>query len=227
MADRVPAQGATAARERWPRSLRIFKAAVETTITSHGKPMRPDGSNDLFKDDDLTVRAVALDTVRFEFVAAYPAEGGDAKAKREAKLKAFKRALKQARNNGLVGSREIAGIDYVWLVEPASAAQGNNDRPATCFTAGQDRRTSEPDRQDTLLVSCLVCPVFGHGQDGQMSGLSGLSDRWVPTGQTGHLSKKMSGLSCPVGVPYLCWRWLDLIGAAVTVFVRAAGLAAE
>ena len=88
-------------------------------------------------------------------------------------------------------------------------------------------RTSEPDRQDTLLVSCLVCPVFGHGQDGQMSGLSGLSDRWVPTGQTGHLSKEMSGLSCPVGVPYLCWRWLDLIGAAVTVFVRAAGLAAE
>ena len=29
----------------------------------------------------------------------------------------------------------------------------------------------------------------------------------------------MSGLSCPVGVPYLCWRWLDLIGAAgVIVF---------
>ena len=48
-------------------------------------------------------------------------------------------------------------------------------------------------------MSCLVCPVFGHGQDGQMSGLSGLSDRWVPTGQTGHLSKEMSGLSCPVG----------------------------
>ena len=96
---------------------------METSITNHGKPMRPDGGNDLFKDADLTVRAVALDTVRFEFVAAYPAEG-DAKAKREAKLKAFKRALKQARGNGLVGSREIAGIDYVWLVEPASAARG-------------------------------------------------------------------------------------------------------
>ncbi len=97
---------------------------LETTITSHGKPMRPYGSNDPVKDDDLTVRAVPLDTVRFEFVAAYPAEGGDAKAKREAKLKAFKRALKQARDNGLVGSREIGGIDYVWLVEPASAARG-------------------------------------------------------------------------------------------------------
>ena len=67
-----------------------------------------------------------------------------------------------------------------------------------------------------------------------MSVLSGLSGQpsfplWCcnMTGQTGHLSKEMSGLSCPVGVPYLCWRWLDLIGAAVTVFVRAAGLAAE
>ena len=47
--------------------------------------MRPYGSNDPGDDDDLTVRAVPLDTVRFEFVAAYPAEGGDAKAKREAK----------------------------------------------------------------------------------------------------------------------------------------------
>ena len=124
MADRAPQQGDGASRERWPRSLRIFRAAVETSITNHGKPMRPDGGNDLFKDADLTVRAVALDTVRFEFVAAYPAEGGDAKAKREAKLKAFTRALKQAREIGLVGSREIAGIDYVWLAEPASAARG-------------------------------------------------------------------------------------------------------
>ena len=91
----------------------------------------------------------------------------------------------------------------------------------------ETNRTSETDRQDTLLVSCPVCPVFGRGQDGQMSGLSDLSDRCVPTGQTGHLSKEMSGLSCPGRVLYLCWRWLDLIGAAVTVFVRASGLAAE
>ena len=41
--------------------------------------------------------------------------------RREAKQKAFKRALKQAREKGLVGSREIGGIDYLWLVEPATA----------------------------------------------------------------------------------------------------------
>ena len=87
-------------------------------IIDHGKPMRPYGGNDP-QGRRLTVRAVALDTVRFEFVAAYPAEGGDAKAKRDAKQKAFKRALEQARERELIGSREIGGIDYLWLVEAA------------------------------------------------------------------------------------------------------------
>jgi hypothetical protein len=122
--DRVPAQGPTAARERWPKSLRVFRAAVEISITNHGKPMRPYGGNDLFKDADVTVKAVALDTVRFEFVAAYPAQG-DAKAKREAKQKAFTRALAQARERELIGSREISGIDYLWLVEAASKGGEN------------------------------------------------------------------------------------------------------
>ena len=114
--DRAPPQGEGGAKDRWPRSLRIFKAAVETTIASHGKPVRPYGSNDPLKDDDLTVRAVPLDTVRFEFAAAYPAEGSDAKAKAHAKQMAFTRALKQARDKELVCSREIGGIDYLWLV---------------------------------------------------------------------------------------------------------------
>ena len=41
MADRAPQQGDGAARERWPRSLRIFKAALETVVIEHGKPMQP------------------------------------------------------------------------------------------------------------------------------------------------------------------------------------------
>ena len=44
MADRAPPQGAGAARERWPRSLRIFKAALETVVIEHGKPMQPFGN---------------------------------------------------------------------------------------------------------------------------------------------------------------------------------------
>ena len=124
-------QTSTARKERWPKSLRIFKSALETAIIEHGKPMQPYGN------EGPTVRAVPLDTVRFEFVAAYPAEGADAKSKREAKQKAFKRALEQAREKDLVCSREICGIDYLWLVEPATdfggsekRAKGNKDTTA-------------------------------------------------------------------------------------------------
>ena len=59
MADRTPPLGAGAARERWPRSLRIFKAAVETVVIEHGKPMQP------FGNEGPTVKAVPLDTVRY------------------------------------------------------------------------------------------------------------------------------------------------------------------
>ena len=86
--------------------------------------MRPYGSKNPDDDDDLTVRAVPLDTVRFEFVAAYPAEGGDAKANAGGQIEGVQAGTETGSREGLVGSREIAGIDYVWLVEPASAARG-------------------------------------------------------------------------------------------------------
>ncbi|MGX9428505.1 MULTISPECIES: AAA family ATPase [Bradyrhizobium] len=97
-ADRTSAQTSCAPRERWPKSLRIFKTALETTVIEHGEPMQPYGN------EGPTVRVVPLDTVRFEFARAYPAEG-DAKAKAAAKAKAFKRALQQARERELVCSR--------------------------------------------------------------------------------------------------------------------------
>ena len=50
-------------------------------------------------------------------MAAYPTDAVDAKAKEEAKRKAFTRSLKQARDKELICSREIGGIDYLWLVE--------------------------------------------------------------------------------------------------------------
>ena len=64
-----------------------------------------------------TVRAVPISEVRREFIAAYPADAGDAEAKGNAKRMAFTRALKQARDKELICSREIGGIDYLWLVE--------------------------------------------------------------------------------------------------------------
>jgi hypothetical protein len=68
---------------------------------------------------------VPVHAVRAEFMKAYP---GDADAKR----KAFKRAMKTAREAGLVCSREVAGVDQLWLP--------NMDT---------EDRTPRPDRQDT------------------------------------------------------------------------------
>ena len=132
---RTATQASTATKDRWPKSLRIFKAALETAISTHGKAMHP-------LTGTLTVRAVPFDKVRVEFVAAYPAEG-DAKDKADAKRKAFKRALERAREKELLCSREISGIDYLWLVQPATGfGPGGPDKRAK---GGADTTADRPD----------------------------------------------------------------------------------
>ena len=139
-ADRTPAQASTAAKNRWPRSLRVFQVAMTTALLDHGKPMRPYGS------EGPTVRAVPVSEVRREFVAAYPAEASHAETKGNAKRMAFTRALKQARDKELVCSREIGGIDYLWLVE---------ERGQTAHHSAQTAHS---------LVSCAVCAGCGRNK---------------------------------------------------------------
>jgi hypothetical protein len=110
-AAQAPAPGSTAARERWPKSLRIFKAALETALAEHGAPLQVQGS---------TVMAVAYNHVREEFVATYPADGSDAKDKQHTKRQALFRALTAARTSNLINSREVEGTDYVWLTTPGA-----------------------------------------------------------------------------------------------------------
>lgn len=105
MPDQQPSQ---AAEDRWPRSLRIFKASLSTALIDAGKFMQPFGA------DGPRVKAVANSAVNQEFVAAYPADTKDGKRV------AFTRAIKRAREDGLICSREIGGIDHLWLVEPNS-----------------------------------------------------------------------------------------------------------
>ena len=80
--------GQTAHKERWTKSLRLFRSAMRTALTDHGKVTQPYGN------DGPTVRTVAVSAVRAEFMAAYVA-GEDDKA--NTKRKAFARALKTAR----------------------------------------------------------------------------------------------------------------------------------
>jgi AAA domain len=116
--ERAVAASETSKKDRWSKSLRIFQAALTDALAEHGATTKPFA-------DGPALRTVSVQAVRDEFMKAYV---GDADAKR----KAFTRSVQSARVNGLIGSREIAGVDHVWLVDPDTT-----------------NRTSRPDRQDT------------------------------------------------------------------------------
>lgn len=100
-----------AAKERWPKSLKIFKAALSAVIDADGKVLRPFGT------DGIAVKAVPVSVVRAEFASAYPADGEDDGKRNDAKRKAFARSLKQAVEISLVASREIGGVDHLWFTD--------------------------------------------------------------------------------------------------------------
>jgi hypothetical protein len=108
----APRQDApTSHKERWPQSLRIFKNALEVALIDNGKPVRP------FGGEGPEVRAAPQARVRAEFVVSYPAEGENEAKRADAKRSAFNRALKLALDRGLIVSRDIGGIDHLWLVD--------------------------------------------------------------------------------------------------------------
>jgi hypothetical protein len=84
----------------WPKSLLIFKRALDKTLGERGKRLRP-------FPDGPEVLAVAAAAVRAEFVKAYPVENEEPKAKAKAKAKAFERAIKQAIDANLVCARDL------------------------------------------------------------------------------------------------------------------------
>ena len=101
------------AKTAWPKSLQIFKRALDNTLCDNGKRLRP------FVDGP-EVLAIPLATVRAEFLKAYPAENEDPKAKAKAKAKACERAIKQAVEANLICTREIDAEDFktfVWRLD--------------------------------------------------------------------------------------------------------------
>jgi AAA domain/Bifunctional DNA primase/polymerase, N-terminal len=101
----------TSGKESWTKTLRIFRSAMETVVIDHGRDMFPYGS------DGPKVRGVKLEQVRAEFVASYPADNEDRRARDAVKRSAFSRAMKDARERLLISSREVEGVDHLWLVD--------------------------------------------------------------------------------------------------------------
>jgi hypothetical protein len=101
----------TSGKESWTKTLRIFRSAMETAVIERCRDLFPYGN------DGPKVHAVTLEQVRTEFVASYPADNEDQRARDAVKRSAFNRALKDARERLLICSREIEGVDHLWLVE--------------------------------------------------------------------------------------------------------------
>ena len=97
-------------KDRWSRSIKILRAALAEVLISKGRECDP------FGDGKLTVKVVALDAVRTEFEARYPADGGDADKRADAKRKAFRRAVKDALEQDLISSLEIEGLYDIWML---------------------------------------------------------------------------------------------------------------
>ncbi len=102
-----PVEGKAAdGAKTWPKSLIVFKRALEEALLSVGQTMRP-------RPDMPEVRAVDQEAVRAEFKRLYIPESEDGKAKdgseraTVAKNKAFLRHARSAHSRGLIGSLNV------------------------------------------------------------------------------------------------------------------------
>jgi hypothetical protein len=104
-------EGSAAApkKDRWSKSLTVLRRVLMNMIDKLGKEMRP-------YTDGLVVRAVDIGVVRAEFYKEYPVDHETTlEQQKDARKKAFGRAMEGAQGNSLVGVREIDGTQYVWL----------------------------------------------------------------------------------------------------------------
>jgi hypothetical protein len=96
--------------DQWSKSLRLLRQVLMNMLADSGSNQKP-------YPDGPTVRAVDLESVRSEFYKSHPATG-DAKAKADARRQAFARAVRDAQAKGLIGTRDIGAVTFVWLAVP-------------------------------------------------------------------------------------------------------------
>jgi RecA-family ATPase len=102
-------QAKKASKDKW-RSSRLRKALLNALATN-GTDINP-------FPDGTKVRGVLLQTVRYEFARAYPADGETEKLRRKATGEAWRRELKEFSKpeHPCVGVWEIESQKWVWLI---------------------------------------------------------------------------------------------------------------
>jgi hypothetical protein len=71
------------------------------------------------------VKAIDLERVRAEFFKRRPAEGDSDDAKRRAKRIAFQRAVTAAVDRGVIATRDVQGVEYLWLTSADAERHAN------------------------------------------------------------------------------------------------------
>jgi len=110
-------QAPQAVKERWSKSLRLLRQVLMTMLADHGRNCEPYA-------DGPTVRACDLELVRREFCRQYPADGDD-KQKANARFQAFYRAVKAAQAQNLIATRDVDGVQLIWLTKTLSVGCAN------------------------------------------------------------------------------------------------------
>jgi AAA domain/Bifunctional DNA primase/polymerase, N-terminal len=98
---------------RWTQSMQILRRVLMIIIGDCGQMVRP------FLDGP-TVCACDLELVRAEFYRQYPADGTE-QQKAETRRKAFGRSVKEAIARGVVMSRQVDGVQLIWLAMQGGA----------------------------------------------------------------------------------------------------------
>lgn len=101
---------ATKSAARWAPSTQLLRRVLMTTLVENGRKVRP-------FSDGLEVSACDIELVRAEFYRQQPAEGTE-KQKADARRQAFGRAFKASQGKALIASREVDGVQLIWLATP-------------------------------------------------------------------------------------------------------------
>jgi len=104
----------TKPKNEWGRSkgVKLLRRIIMNLMADCGEQIKPFANGPL-------VRALKVSLVEAEFLKSYVTVGETEKAKKDAKRKAFQRAVDTAGDN--LTTREIGSIDYIWLVNPSPA----------------------------------------------------------------------------------------------------------
>jgi len=193
---------AKTAKDNWGKSkgVRLLRQIIMSMLVDQGVSLTP-------WSDGPTVRALKLEAVKAEFIKAYYTDGETEAAKKRAKRVAFERAIRAAASadaRGVIVTREVNGIEYVWLRSARAEAEAT--------TAGADGRkpADDPAPAQTPDDGVSVPFILTAAQKEALHAL-GYSDEQIRemTPQQGHdilaQRRKLAGVLA---------AWLAAIGAS-------------